>query len=190
MVDTTSMQGISDQDLRGRYAAPKDNRQGIIGQPTMRQTENLLYIGDNAEGLRQLATMQIKVGLVYIDPPYGTGNEFLIDESRANSISASGSFAYPDKTKGDAYLESLSSRLIATRQIMAYHASIYVHIDTKMEHRVRLVMDNVFGEKNFRNSITRIKCNPKNFRRFSYGNIKDTILFSLNPRHGLLGILS
>ena len=60
--------------------------------------------------------------------------------------------------------------------------SIYIHIDAKMEHHVRLLMDKVFGPKNFRNSITRIKCNPKNFNRYSYGNIKDTILFySMNP---------
>ena len=60
---------------------------------------------------------------------------------------------------------------------MTEQASIYVHIDVKMEHHVRLVMDKVFGGRNFRNSITRVKCNPKNFDRHSYGNIKDTILF-------------
>src|SRR3989338_4537485 len=38
-------------------------------------------------------------------------------------------------------------------------------------------MDEVFGRQNFRNDITRIKCNPKNFHRKAYGNIKDMILF-------------
>jgi len=38
-------------------------------------------------------------------------------------------------------------------------------------------MDEVFGISNFRNDITRIKCNPKNFKRNAYGNIKDMILF-------------
>ena len=43
-------------------------------------------------------------------------------------------------------------------------------------------MDRVLGAQNFRNSITHIKCNPKNFAMFSYGNIKDTILFySMSP---------
>ncbi|MCY4147067.1 MAG: site-specific DNA-methyltransferase, partial [Chloroflexi bacterium] len=61
--------------------------------------------------------------------------------------------------------------------------SIYVHIGLAVEHRVRLLLDEVFGAHNFRNSITRIKCNPKNFNRNSYGNIKDTILFySVSPR--------
>ena len=138
---------------------------------------HLLYFGDNREGLRRLAWRPAAVDLVYIDPPFGAGNEFLIDRHRANSISASGSPAYSDKTQGDEYLEALAARLRAIREVMADHASIYVHIDVKMEHWVRLVMDEVFGEQNFRNSITRIKCNPKNFARYSYGNIKDTILF-------------
>jgi len=38
-------------------------------------------------------------------------------------------------------------------------------------------MDEIFGIENFRNDITRIKCNPKNFARKGYGNIKDLILF-------------
>ena len=143
---------------------------------------NLLYFGDNAEGLRRLTEMRIAVELVYIDPPFGTSNEFLIDHHRANSVSASGLPAYSDRTQGDEYLEALASRLRAIRKIMAKQASIYVHIDTKMEHHVRLVMDEVFGARNFRNSIARVKCNPKNFDRHSYGNIKDTILFySMSP---------
>ena len=65
---------------------------------------------------------------------------------------------------------------------MAGDGSIYGHINVKMEHYARLLMDEVFGARNFRNSITRIKGNPKNFKRYSYGNIKDTILFySVSP---------
>ena len=69
---------------------------------------NLLYFGDNADGLRQLAAMQVSVDLVYIDPPFGTSNEFLIDEHRANSVSASGSPAYSDRTQGERVPGSVS----------------------------------------------------------------------------------
>ena len=146
---------------------------------------NLVYFGDNAEGLRQLAAMKESIDLVYIDPPFGTSNDFLIDNNRANSVSASGFHAYSDKTLGDQYLVMLTTRLQAIHATMAAKASIYVHINIKMEHHVRLVMDNVFGARNFRNSITRIKCNPKNFARHSYGNIKDTILFYSKSGEGL-----
>lgn len=143
----------------------------------METAAHLLYFGDNAEGLRQLEQEQRLADLVYIDPPYGTGDEFLIDENRANSISASGVPAYSDRTRGEEYLTALEKRLYNIRMVMADHASIYVHIDVKMEHRVRVLMDSIFGTQNFRNSICRVKCNPKNFDRYGYGNIRDTILF-------------
>ncbi len=145
--------------------------------------EHLFHAGDNLEGLNLLAELGIQVDLVYIDPPFATNNEFLMDAERANSISASGELAYSDTWETDDYLEQLWLRLKAIHSVMAGDSSIYVHIDVKMEHHVRLLLDEVFGPHNFRNSITRIKCNPKNFNRYSYGNIKDTILFySVSPQ--------
>ncbi|NLK14342.1 MAG: site-specific DNA-methyltransferase, partial [Spirochaetales bacterium] len=47
-------------------------------------------------------------------------------------------------------------------------------------HYVKVLMDEIFGRANFRNDITRIKCNPKNFSRQGYGNMKDLILFYSN----------
>jgi adenine-specific DNA-methyltransferase len=60
---------------------------------------------------------------------------------------------------------------------MSEQSSIYLHIDYKIGHYVKVMMDEVFGVENFRNDITRIKCNPKNFKRIGYGNVKDLILF-------------
>ena len=146
--------------------------------------DHLFHSGDNLDGLEHLSGMGITVDLVYIDPPFATNNEFLMDSERANAVSASGELAYADTLRGDDYLEQLRLRLEAIRRVMAKDGSIYVHIDVKMEHNVRLLMDQVFGARNFRNSITRIKCNPKNFNRYSYGNIRDTILFyTVSPRH-------
>jgi len=143
---------------------------------------HLFYSGDNLYGLRRLAELGIRVDLVYIDPPFATNNEFLIDDGRANTISASGQLAYSDRVRGNAYLDALRQRLCDIRYVMSPTGSVYVHIDVKMEHHVRLLMDDVFGPQNFRNSISRIKCNPKNFDRYSYGNVKDTILFySVSP---------
>ena len=63
------------------------------------------------------------------------------------------------------------------RELLSEQGSIYLHIDYKIGHYVKIIMDEVFGVENFRNDITRIKCNPKNFQRKAYGNIKDLILF-------------
>lgn len=60
---------------------------------------------------------------------------------------------------------------------MADDGSIYVHIDWKMGHYVKVIMDEVFGPEQFINDMARIKCNPKSFGRKAYGNIKDMILF-------------
>ena len=144
--------------------------------------EHLYHAGDNLEGLALLRERGTRVDLVYIDPPFATNTEFRMDSERANTVSASGELAFADTLRGDDYLEQLGRRLEAIRSVMSDDGSIYVHIDVKMEHHVRLVMDRVFGERNFRNSITRIKCNPKNFNRYAYGNIKDAILFySVSP---------
>src|SRR5581483_2161714 len=50
-------------------------------------------------------------------------------------------------------------------------------IGLSMSHRVRVLLDEVFGAENFVNEIARVKCNPKNFQRRAFGNIRDTVLF-------------
>ena len=144
---------------------------------------NLFIAANNLTGLAILAERGMRVDLVYIDPPFATGNDFLISSTRANSISGSGAVAYSDRMKGQNYRDTLEQQLYAIRQVMSPVGSIYVHIGLAVEHHVRILMDRVFGAVNFRNSITRIKCNPKNFARNSYGNVKDTILFySVSPK--------
>ena len=120
-----------------------------------------------------------KVDLIYIDPPFATNNTFKIDSDRANTISSSNSAntAYADTLVGADFLEFLRERLIFLRELLSDRGSIYLHIDYKVGHYVKLLMDEVFGRDMFRNDITRIKCNPKNFHRKAYGNIKDLILF-------------
>jgi adenine-specific DNA-methyltransferase len=60
---------------------------------------------------------------------------------------------------------------------LSENGSIYFHIDYKVGHYIKILMDEVFGKNNFLNDLTRIKCNPKNFSRKAYGNVKDMILF-------------
>ena len=74
-------------------------------------------------------------------------------------------------------MKFLRQRLILMREMLSNEGSIYVHIDLKMGHYVKILMDEVLGRNRFINDITRIKCNPKNFARKGYGNIKDVVLF-------------
>ncbi len=146
------------------------------------ESSNKLVCGDNMAVMKALLekhNLRSKIDLVYIDPPFATQNSFTIGKDRVSTISRSKSdtLAYSDKLIGSDYLEYIRERLILIRELMSDKASIYLHIDYKIGHYVKVIMDEVFGIENFRNDITRIKCNPKNFKRKSYGNIKDMILF-------------
>lgn len=144
--------------------------------------ENLLLLSENLHALQYLLEVENlakKVDLVYIDPPFATGMNFTITQGRAATISNSktGDIAYKDTLKGDEFLDFLSERLVLLRELLSDRGSIYLHIDYKIGHYVKVLMDKIFGMENFRNDISRIKCNPKNFARIGYGNVKDMILF-------------
>jgi adenine-specific DNA-methyltransferase len=139
---------------------------GQIGKPI-----NRLYYGDNLPILLSfLDTQEIigKVKLIYIDPPFATKSIF---QSRSQTD------AYRDLLQGSHYLEFLRQRLICLREVLADDGSIYIHLDENMAFYVKIIMDEIFGNKNFRNWITRRKCNPKNYTKKVYGNISDYLLF-------------
>ncbi len=144
--------------------------------------DDLLILGDNLKILKALLNnknIYKRVNLIYIDPPFATNQSFSGSEDRTATISRSlnDEIAYHDTVIGTEYLEFLKERLILMREILSDEGSIYVHIDLKMGHYMKILMDEVFGRNRFINDITRIKCSPKNFARKGYGNIKDMILF-------------
>lgn len=130
---------------------------------------NQIIWGDNLEVLKLLRTsLSGKITLIYIDPPFSSNNTF-------NDFNSD--FAYIDKLRGSEYLEFIRERLILLKDILSDNGSIYVHLDSKMIFEVKILMDEIFGNKNFRNLITRKKCNRKNYTKNQYGNIADYILF-------------
>ena len=132
---------------------------------------NRLYFGDNLEILGTLLddlAVRGQVSLVYIDPPYSTNSVFASREQK---------IAYHDLLSGAAFVEFLRERLILLRELLSERGSIYLHLDENMAFPMKIVMDEVFGAENFRNFITRKKCNTKNYTRRTYGNISDYILF-------------
>ena len=150
--------------------------------------KNLLLKCENLDGLNYLLDNNFskKIDLIYIDPPFSTNNIFTIESGRASTISRtkSGKIAYTDNLKGEDFIFFLRERLILLKELLSEKGSIYLHIDYKVGHKIKILMDQVFGEKNFRNDITRIKSNPKNFKKSGYSNVKDLILYyskSKNP---------
>lgn len=152
------------------------------GLPPASEGLNKLFHGDNLLALKAMLYRygyRGKIDLIYVDPPFSTKTVFKVEEGRSNTISMprGGAVAYSDTLCGDAFLEFLRERLIVAKELLSPIGAIYLHIDYKVGHYVKVVMDEIFGAGHFRNDITRVKCNPKNFSRKGYGNIKDLILF-------------
>ncbi|MEK6550450.1 MAG: site-specific DNA-methyltransferase [Pseudomonadota bacterium] len=132
---------------------------------------NRLFFGDN---LKILSTLLLNpeicgnVRLIYIDPPFATQSAF---------HSRNLDHAYEDTLCGSEYIEFIRERLILLRELLAEDGSIYLHLDEKMVFHIKIIMDEIFGAKNYRNCIIRKKCNPKNYTRKKFGNISDYILF-------------
>lgn len=130
-----------------------------------------LFKGDNLSALlwlRRNSDIRKQVRCIYIDPPYSTTRSFLDRDIK---------HAYDDHLNGAEYLESLRRRLIVLHDLLADDGSIFVHLDQNMIFEAKLMMDEIFGRENFRNFITRKKCNTKNYTRKNFGNIADHILF-------------
>jgi len=105
--------------------------------------ENKLIFGDNLQVLKNLyenPDIKGKVKLIYIDPPFATKQEFSGSKEQK---------AYQDKLIGAQFLEFLRKRLVLMKEILAEDGSIYVHLDWKKAHYVKVLMDEIFGEQNF-----------------------------------------
>ena len=116
---------------------------------------NQLIFGDNLQTLRTLvdqkregklanASGEPGVQLIYIDPPFASKRDFAGNQQER---------AYRDKIVGAQFLEFLRRRLVLLRELLADNGSIFVHIDAKKGHYVKVLMDEIFGEHNFRNEI-------------------------------------
>lgn len=129
---------------------------------------NSIVWADNLIALHGLIASNMKADLIYLDPPYATGLNF---QSRSQE------HAYEDTLNNAAYLEFMRRRLILMKEVLSDEGSIYVHIGHQMVSELKLLLDEVFGKKNFRNLITRRKCSSKNFTKNQYANLNDYILF-------------
>jgi DNA modification methylase len=132
---------------------------------------NKLIFGDNLQVLKTLMNdpdVKGKVRLVYIDPPFGTGD---IYNARGEAP------AYSAKLQGAKFIEFLRKRMVFLREILAYDGSIYVRTDYHFGHYLKAIMDEVFEKENFRNEIiiNRFKRQLRGLNQYNVAN--DTILF-------------
>lgn len=144
-----------------------DSPQGTLGATTETPWANRLIYGDNLLAMAALLagdentpSLRGKVDLIYIDPPFDSKADYRTKvtlpgveiEQKPTVIEQ---FAYSDTwSDGTAsYLAMITPRLILMRELLADTGSIYVHLDWHVGHYVKIILDEVFGKKNFINEI-------------------------------------
>ncbi len=132
-------------------------------------TENLIIEGDNLEVLKLLQKSYLgQVKMIYIDPPYNTGNDFIYPDNYAESLQTYLEYTgqvdaegrrFGTNTDADGrfhskWLNMMYPRLHLARNLLREDGVIFVSIDDKEGHNLRMLMNEVFGEENFIAQIT------------------------------------
>ena len=155
---------------------------------------NLVIRGECVSACAYLKDRGIQVDLVYIDPPFASGADYAkkvyirrnpkVAEAIAQAeqeLDIDELKAFEEKMYGDVwdkekYLNWMYENLMAIKSVMSETASIYVHLDYHIGHYVKVLMDEIFGEDNFRNEIIWKRATAHSDAEF-YGNNFDCIYF-------------
>lgn len=181
---------VSERIIRGMplYEVVEQERVGN------EESDNMIIHGECVSACAYLKDNGIKVDLVYIDPPFASGADYakkvylrknpLVakalqqaeQELEDDELKAFEEKMYGDIWDKEKYLNWMYENLMAIRSVMSENASIYVHLDWHIVHYVKILMDEIFGEDNFRNEII--------WQRFTfhsdadkYGSVHETILY-------------
>lgn len=129
----------------------KENRDHIA--------KNKLYICDNINAMKDLLDngYASKIDLIYIDPPFFTKSNYrhrveIMNGAKKQVIKP---LAYEDTWKNGfiEYLEIITIRLFFMKELLSEKGTIYVHLDSKAVHYIKIIMDYIFGRKRFLNEI-------------------------------------
>lgn len=134
-------------------------------------TDNLILRGECVSACAYLKEQGVEVDLVYIDPPFASGADYakkiylrrnpkvaeVIQKAETEldneELRAFEETMYGDVWDKERYLNWMYENLLAIKSVMSPTASIYVHLDWHIGHYVKILMDEIFGEDNFRNEI-------------------------------------
>ena len=155
---------------------------------------NMVIRGECVSACAYLKEQGIEVDLVYIDPPFASGADYAkkvyirrnpkVAEAIAQAeqeLDIDELRTFEEKMYGDVwdkekYLNWMWENLMAIKSVMSETASIYVHLDYHIGHYVKILIDEIFGEDNFRNEIIWKRATAHSDAEF-YGNNFDCIYF-------------
>ena len=119
--------------------AKRYTKDGVEEDITFRDDDNLIIKGNNLLAISSLLKRyEGKIKLIYIDPPYNTGND---------------SFGYNDSFNRATWLTFIKNRLVIAKQLLSQEGAIYMQLDYHQVHYAKIVMDEIFGEENFQREI-------------------------------------
>lgn len=149
---------------------------------------NLLFHGDNKEVLASLLELGFrgKVDLIYIDPPFASNKDYMrkvelrglksLGRLEEDSESIIQQTMYEDIWKRDEYFQFIYERLILLKELLAETGSIYVHLDYRMVHYIKVLLDEIFGEDGLKAEII-WNYETGGVNKNEYGKKHDSILF-------------
>lgn len=156
--------------------------------------QNLVIRGECVSACAYLKEKGILVDLVYIDPPFASGADYsktvyirqnpklakalkqAEEELEIEDLKSFEEKMYGDVWNKEKYLNWMYENLCAIKSVMSETASIYVHLDYHIGHYVKILMDEIFGEDNFRNEIIWKRTGAHNDAG-KYGIVHDSIFW-------------
>ncbi|HEK1059703.1 MULTISPECIES: site-specific DNA-methyltransferase [Morganellaceae] len=168
-------------------------------------TENLFIEGDNLEALKLLQEAYIgKVKLIYIDPPYNTGNDFIYEDDfsenaedflkRSNQKDEEGNRLIANTEANGRFhsdwLSMMYTRLRIAKNVLSEDGVIYASIDDCEVQNLRKILDEVFGERNFVSQLVWEKKKKGAFLSGAATNVKEYVIAyakNISAFNGLIG---
>lgn len=186
--------GVSDVSMVLERGMPlyEMARVETVGQNT---DGNMLIRGECVSACAYLKEQGITVDLAYIDPPFASGADYAKKVYIRRSPKAAEAIAeaeqkldiddvkaFEEKMYGDVwdkekYLNWMYENLMAVKSVMSETASIYVHLDYHIGHYVKILLDEVFGEDNFRNEVIWKRKQGNLGQTNQFGIVTDSIFY-------------
>jgi len=198
-VNAFPAQHVESFDPTGAFGRKPENPALWKDWPAAYPKGGLLFHGDNKEVLAHLLAngFRGKVNLVYIDPPFDSGADYVRKVSLrgvkgtakldGESYTLGEQIQYTDIWANDNYLQFMYERLLLAKELMSLDGSIFVHLDSGRGHYVKLLLDEIFGQDNFRNELVVKRRITKNLQRQfegikEYPQAHDVVLwYSIDP---------
>lgn len=133
---------VVEERLRTELPVLKEVKSRAIISDNADAPNHILIEGDNLEALTTLAyTHEGKIDVIYIDPPYNTGNkDFIYNDSYVDS---------EDSYRHSKWLSFMSRRLRIAKKLLSDHGVIFISIDDNEQASLKLLCDDIFGQQNF-----------------------------------------